>query len=99
MENIKIDDFTKFKFLSGVKHSPNGQHACFIIHQAELEENKYNSNLWILDIKDESYYQLTAANSEGSFLWMDDENILFADIRDEKDKEKKGQWGGNYPVL
>ena len=89
MENIKIDDFTKFKFLSGVKHSPDGKHACFIIHQAHLEENKYSSNLWVLDVKEESYYQLTAANSEKSFLWMDDENIIFPAIRDEKDKKKK----------
>jgi dipeptidyl aminopeptidase/acylaminoacyl peptidase len=89
MEKIKIDDFTKFKFLSGIKHSPNGEHACFILHQAHLEENKYMSNLWVLDVKEESYCQLTAANSERSFLWMDNENIIFADIRDAKDKEKK----------
>jgi dipeptidyl aminopeptidase/acylaminoacyl peptidase len=91
MENVKIDDFAKFKFLSGVKHSPDGKHACFIIHQANLEENKYNSNLWIFDVKEESYYQLTAASSERSFLWMDNENILFADIRDAKDREKRDE--------
>lgn len=85
MENIKIDDFTRFKFLSGIKHSPDGEHACFVLHQADLEENKYLSNLWILDVKKESYYQLTAFDSERSFLWIDNKNIIFADIRDPKD--------------
>ena len=88
MENLKIDDFTRYKFLSGVKHSPNGKHACFVMHNMDFEENKYLSNLWIMDVESEKYKQLTAFDSERSFLWLDDENIIFPDVRDSKDKEK-----------
>jgi dipeptidyl aminopeptidase/acylaminoacyl peptidase len=89
MKKIKIDDFAKYKFLSGIKHSPDGKHACFAVHEADIEENKYRSNLWLLDIKKESYYQLTAFDSERSFLWIDNEHIIFSDIRDIKDRERR----------
>lgn len=89
MENIKIDDLAKFKFLSGIKHSPNGKYACFAVHQMDYEENKYLSNLWLLNVESEKYYQLTAFDSERNFLWIDNENIIFPDIRNTKDKEKK----------
>jgi dipeptidyl aminopeptidase/acylaminoacyl peptidase len=88
LENIKIDDFLKFKAISGIEHCENGENACFVVHEMDLEENKYLSNLWIWNKKDNSYYQLTSFNSEKSFLWIDNENILFPDIRDSKDKEK-----------
>lgn len=89
MEKIKIDDFTRYKYLSGVKHSEDGRHACFVLHETDLEENKYNSNLWIFDVENRKYKQLTSFNSEKSFLWIDNENIIFPDIRDAKDKERK----------
>lgn len=89
MENIKIDDFIKYKFLSGIKHSPDGKYACYVVHAADFEENKYRSNLWLLNVESEKSYQLTAFDSEKSFLWIDNENIIFPDIRDLKDKEKK----------
>ena len=47
MENLKLDDFTKYKFLSGVKLSPNGKNTGFILHQMDVEENKYLSNIYI----------------------------------------------------
>ncbi|MBK1810954.1 S9 family peptidase [Clostridium sp. YIM B02505] len=88
MEKIKIDDFTKYTFLSSIKHSPDGNYACFVVHQADLEDNKYLSNLWILNLKNNSKYKLTAFDSEKSFLWLDSESIIFPAQRDAKDKEK-----------
>ena len=89
MEKLKIDDFTRYKFLSGIKHSPDGKHGCYIVHQTDFEENKYLSNLWILDVEKNSCYQLTSFDTERSFIWLDNENVAFSDIRDAKDKEKK----------
>lgn len=89
MENFKIDDFTKYKFLSGLKHSPDGQHACFILHEMDFDDNKYLSNIWVANVKDETCYKLTSFDSEKSFLWIDNENIIFPDIRNTKDNEKK----------
>jgi len=89
MNNIKIDDFTKYKFLSGVKHSPDGKYACYVVHETDLEENKYLSNLWILDNYKKDSYRLTSFDNERSFLWLDNENIIFPAVRDVKDKDKK----------
>lgn len=89
MEKIKIDDFTRFKFISGIKHSTDGKHGCFVVHETDLEDNKYLSNLWIVNLENEKYYKLTAFDSERSFLWLDNENIIFPGLRDAKDKEKQ----------
>ncbi|MFL0252580.1 alpha/beta hydrolase family protein [Clostridium neuense] len=89
MENFKLDDLAKYKYLSGIKHSPDEKNACFVVHESDLEENKYLSNLYIVNLESEKVYRLTSFNTETSFLWLDNENIIFPDIRDEKDKAKK----------
>lgn len=87
MRKITIDEFKNFTFLSGIEHAPDGKHAAFAVHGVDLEGNKYLSNLYILDTKTEKTRKLTAFNKEASFKWLDDENILFTTIREDKDKE------------
>lgn len=90
MQSLALDDFTKYKFLSNVKHSPNGQYACFITHQADLDENGYQSNLWLYDVNREHYFQLTSLNKERSFIWLSNsEDILFSGLRNPQDQEKQ----------
>lgn len=89
MEKIKIDDFSLYKFISGIQHSDDGKHACFVIHEIDIEENKYHSNLWLLDNENNTYRQLTTFDSEKSFIWLNNETIIFPDIRGEKENEKK----------
>ncbi|MBE3593294.1 MAG: S9 family peptidase [Thermoanaerobacter sp.] len=88
MEKLQLEDFTKFKFLSGLKFSPSGSHAAFVVHRMDVEENKYLSNIWVLDTKTKKYFQLTSFNEERGFVWLDDDYILFAASRNPKDKEK-----------
>lgn len=89
MENLKLDDFTKYKFLSGVKLSPNGKNTGFVLHQIDVEENKYLSNIYIYDEEKKSDIKLTSLDEERSFIWKDDNTILFPAMRDKKDKERK----------
>jgi dipeptidyl aminopeptidase/acylaminoacyl peptidase len=91
MKRFRIDDFKDYSFLSGVKHSPDGRHGCFVKHEIDLEGNKYLSNLWVIDLRDGRCFQLTSFDSEKSFFWFDNENIVFPDIRDSKDREKKDE--------
>ena len=88
MRYLKLDDFTKYKFLSGLKYSPNGEYAGFVVHRMDVEENKYLSNIWLYNSKTKEYKQLTSLDSEKSFIWIDDSNILFPASRNQKDKEK-----------
>ncbi len=87
MRNLTIDDFKNYKFLSGIEHSPDGKYAAYVLHEVDYEGNKYLSNLHLLEIGKKESRKLTAFNKESSFKWLDDENILFATIRDDKDKE------------
>lgn len=90
MEKLKLDDFINYTFLSGIKFSNNGEYACFIKHNTDLEDNKYLSNLWIYNVSEDKYFKLTSFNEESDFIWLDDnEHILFPATRDKKDKERK----------
>ena len=88
MENLHLDDFTRYKFLSGLKYSPDGNKAGFILHRMDVEENKYLSNIHIYDTRTNTEFKLTSQNSEKAFLFKDSNTILFPDIRDPKDKSR-----------
>ena len=88
MENIRIDDFKNYKFLSGIKHSPDGRHAAFVVHQSDFEGNKYISTLWIIDTVTDVCSQLTSFGSEKSFVWMNNDSLLFSGARDSDNKDR-----------
>lgn len=88
MKNIQLEDFTKYKFLSSLEFSPNGDKLCFAVTTCNVEENGYDSNLWIYDVIREKYYQLTAFNGERNYIWLqDNESIVFQENRENKEKE------------
>ncbi|NLY45292.1 MAG: S9 family peptidase [Tissierella sp.] len=89
MEKLLLDDFTKYKFLSGLKFSPNGKNMAFIKHSIDLEENKYISYIYVLNNETSSIKKLTSLGEERSFTWKDDETLIFPRIIDKKDKERK----------
>ncbi len=92
MENLQLDDFTRYKFLSGIEHSPDGRYACFIAHQANLENNDYNSHLWLYNVQTEQHFQLTGLGRERSFSWLENsEEILFAALRSPEDQKNVKQ--------
>lgn len=101
MENLKLDDFTKYKFLSGIRLSPNGKNVGFILHRMDVEENKYLSNIYIYDEEKKSEYKLTSLDEERSFIWKDNNTILFPAVRGKKDKdrrEKKEEFTSYYEI-
>ena len=94
MENLKREDLTRFKFLSGTQISPDGRTCGFLLHMADEEENNYRSNIYLWDEIDGTR-QLTASDSDGSFVWKGKDRLLFSSIRDKADKEKKEK---GYPL-
>ncbi len=88
MERLKLDDFTRYTFLSGVEYNPSGSRACFVVHKADMEENGYSSNLWLYDVGTGDIGQLTAFDKEKGFIWLDDDTVLFPGMRKPKDREK-----------
>ena len=92
MQNLLLEDFTNYKFLSSIKFSPKGNSCGFILHTVDLEENKYLSNIYILD-ESNSPRKLTSFDEEKSFVWKNENTIVFSSFRDKKDKElsEKGE--------
>src|SRR5690554_7760018 len=88
MRNIALDEFKNYTFLSGIDHAPGGKHAAFAMHKIDLDGNKYLPNLYLLDVEKNTVKKLTAFNKESSFKWLNEEEIIFSTIRDEKDKEE-----------
>lgn len=87
MESLLLDDFTKYKFLSSLKFSPKGNNSAFILHEVDLENNKYLSNIYILD-DFHSTRKLTSFDEEKSFAWKNEDTIVFSSFRDKADKER-----------
>ena len=59
MKNIEIKSFLDFQFPSAPEFSPDGKTVAFVLQQPSLEENKYNGNIWLMDVETRKYRQLT----------------------------------------
>lgn len=90
-KTIALDDFLDFTFLSDITYAPNSQYAAFIASTCNEQDNTYNRDLYIYD--GTSIRQLTSDHKDSMFLWEDDQHILFASMRNERDVEavKKGE--------
>ena len=51
MENLKLDSFLEYKFLSNLDFNPDGSNLAFSISEADLEKNSYKHFIYNLDTK------------------------------------------------
>ena len=86
MEPIRLEDFLGYRFLSAVKYAPGGKSAAFVVTTCNEEENRYESRLWLYD---GALRQLTDLGSESSFIWENEDNILFSAVRSSKEKKRQ----------
>ena len=47
MEQLQLNDFLNYRFLSAVQYAPNGQKAAFVVSTCNEEENSYESRLYL----------------------------------------------------
>lgn len=90
-DKITLDLFTQYRFLSGADLSPDGKNVAFYVKESDVEQNRYKTNIWLYNVAQKRRFQLTGLNDAGSFLWLDNNRILFMAIRDEQDKKQKKQ--------
>lgn len=55
--------------------------------KADIKENGYTSQVYILNNKTGELKQITSINSVGAYVWEDENTILFPALRNEKVKE------------
>ena len=88
-EPIEIKDFCDYRFLSELKLSSDGNNALFVVSQANMENNHYQHNIYCYDFQRKTTHRLTTSNQERSFLFEDNQTILFAADRDNACKKAK----------
>lgn len=95
MKKIEITDILKYRFLSGVRYSPNEKAAAFVLKYADEKKNNYRSFIYV--VENRKVRQLTALGQEADFFFEDDENILFTAVR--SDEEKESAKGGSMETV
>lgn len=101
MEKLVLTDFYGYSFLSGLTFSPDKAKAIFTVKKPDVENNGYKSDLYLLTVADKSVKRLTTLGDAGLSLWLSDDTVLFAAMRDEKLKEKAKQgmpWRSFYSL-
>lgn len=99
MKPVELTDLYQYKFLSSPSYSPSGSAFAFVHSSCDTDDNKYNSNIWIYE--NNQFRQLTAMSNERSFLWDNDETLLFPAVRSKEDKkrqEEKEQFTTYYRI-
>ena len=86
MKSVSIDAFARIRSLSGLRFSPEGSTACFVVSEGDMKKNAYRSELYTL--RDGKPRRLTAGGREESFLFLDEDTVLFPAKREEDEKEK-----------
>ena len=91
MDKINAKDLLVYRFLSGVRISPDGKWAGFIVKRAREKENDYASDIYVVNLEHGAVRRLTASGQDGPFAWSaDSRSIVFVSRRGgEKEKEKK----------
>lgn len=51
MENLELKDFADYKSLSNPTYSPDGENLAFNVHCTNLEDNKYDTDIFIWNKK------------------------------------------------
>ncbi|MCL2574156.1 MAG: S9 family peptidase [Defluviitaleaceae bacterium] len=87
MENLKLDDFKNYTFLTNLFLSQSGKNAAVVASKAN-DKNGYNKAIYVN--KGEGFFPLTPISGNvGTYIWLDDDNILFSETRDKDVQEKK----------
>lgn len=89
MENVAVEDLYRFVFVSDAAFSPDGKHIAYLRHRADRGGNCYHSALWLMDAGGENQILLAEKGEVKSFLWLDDDTLLFVSQRGEKKDPEK----------
>lgn len=90
MEELLLDDFTKYKYLSSLILSPNAGFSAFISNIIDEKENTYNSSIYILNNNDSTCKKILSLKKLNNLVWRDEKTIFFS-ADSEEDKERRNK--------
>ncbi len=89
MTALQPETFVRYRFLSHVRLSPDALTAAFLVKQADLKENDYQSDIWLCHLPSGRVNQLTSSRKVTAFAWEPDgRHLLFLVKPDSPDKEE-----------
>ena len=84
MERIGINDFRLYKGLSELSYSPDGKKLAFVARQSKESGKGYDANIYVYDIASKETKQLTSLGDSATYMWLDDNNLIFPGVRGDK---------------
>ena len=88
-KQIKADSFLQFQYVSAPAFSPDGKKVGFVVQHADLKDNTYYGDIWMLDAATKKVSQLTSGGDAKGFVFAPDGKVLFAAKRTKEEKEKE----------
>ncbi|WPL36537.1 alpha/beta hydrolase family protein [Malacoplasma iowae] len=76
-QNVNLNDIFKHNYICKSKLNNSKTKLAFLVVNANKNENKYDSNLFIIDIKTKEVNQLTSDGKINDFCWDNNEEIIF----------------------
>lgn len=96
MKPLELKDFLQYRYLSGLTWAPGGGAAAFLVKEANLDKNGYDTHIWLH--REGKQTQLTAAGDETGLCWEDGKHILFPGLRTDADKKRRAD-GEQFTVF
>ncbi len=86
-QKIVFQDLLQFKFPACPTFSPDGRRCAYKVSQADVQENRYITDLWLWDCDLGQSRQITFSGREKSFAWAPDgQSLLLISDRDQLPK-------------
>lgn len=87
--SIRPEDFVRYRTISAPSMSPDGRKVAVSIQQADMKEDGYLSDVWVVGVDGADMVRLTSGAKDSGPVWGPDGNILFLSRRGMQ-KEEKG---------
>ncbi len=88
MRLIELEDITKTVCANNIRFSPNGKHFAYVTITPDRDKNNYRSDIHTVDTETKRICQMTHTGRCSSYIWDDDETLLFITERNEEDTPK-----------
>ncbi len=86
MNDMKIETFLDFKFISSLQHNPSQTAFAFLVAKPNEKKNEYLYDLWLSD--GQKHQKCLGLKNKGSYLFESDRSLL-VQYTQTKDEEKK----------
>ena len=81
VQPVRIDDFASYRYVNSVRVAPDARRLVYSVISVDLRQNRYDNDLWTMDVATGEQRRLTGSGKEGRFDFMDDGSVLFVSRR------------------